>query len=86
MRIAFSKTARLQANAREQVTRTSNRLAPRRAVYLRTEGNRFLDGQTRVERRITVLKHHLNLSAKRFERQLARTHRQAVEHNLARSG
>ena len=49
MRIALGKAPRLQTDASEQVARTLNRFAARGAVDLRCEGNRVLDGQSRIE-------------------------------------
>ena len=51
-------------------------------MHLRPECDRIFDGQAWVQRRITVLKHHLNLTAKLLEWQLTAADREAIEHHF----
>ena len=50
------------------------------AMHHRTEGDRLLDGETRVERGVAVLKYHLHAAAQLAQRQIA-TELFAIEHD-----
>src|SRR5918993_5794545 len=84
MRIALGEARGFQADPRQQRARAVARLRLRNAMNLRAEGDRRLDGQSRIERRIAVLEDHLNLAAIAPEPEVLRADRLAVEERLAR--
>ena len=86
MRIALGEALRRKPNALQQVASTVDSLVLGHAMHLRPKRHRILDGQAWVERCIAVLKHHLHLSAKRLQRQVATADREAVKHHLAGPG
>ena len=86
VRIALGEAARIEPDAGEEVAGAALRLALRRAVHARAEGDRGLDRQARIERRVAVLEHHLDLAAKLSQRQRAGAERLAVEQHLAGVG
>src|ERR1044072_2343747 len=63
--------------------RARHRGAAPHTVDTRAEGNRILDRQTRVERGIAILKHHLRLLAEIGKAERKRADRLAVEQDFA---
>ena len=52
-------------------------------MNLRSERNRVFDREAWIERGVTVLKHHLRLAAKFFERKLTTPNRYPVKNDVA---
>ncbi len=55
-------------------------------MHLWSEGHRVFDGESGVERRVAVLKHHLNLATEGLHRHLGRSDLAPVKNNFAGSG
>ena len=62
VRVAAGEAFRLQADAGEKRAGALHRFPAGDAVDLRAEGDRLLDGHARIERRVAVLEHHLDLT------------------------
>src|SRR5258708_34477237 len=80
VRVAPGEEVRLQPDAPEKRACALPGRARRETVDTRCEGNRLLDRQPRVERRVTVLEHHLHVAPKLTDADAAvRAHRLPVE-------
>ncbi|MNS57379.1 hypothetical protein D3C72_902630 [compost metagenome] len=83
VRVAAGKALRVQAHAAQQPARHRDGVALGAAMHQRAKGHGVFDGHARVQRRIAVLEHHLCLATEFAQRQRARAHRHAVEHQFA---
>jgi len=63
MRKAAGEQPRIKTDTAEQIARSVARCVRRYTVHLRSKRDRILNGQTWIERRIAVLKHHLHAPA-----------------------
>ena len=86
VRIAPGKTRRLKPDAMQQVVGARDRRPPRHAMHARAECDGVLDRQARIERRVAVLEHHLDLFAEVVQAKRGRADLLAVEQDVARVG
>ena len=70
MWIAPGEARRLETDAVQEGACLAHGLVCADAMHGRGKGDAIFDGQAGVERSVAVLKHHLDLAAKCFERQL----------------
>src|SRR5882757_11256488 len=82
MRITVGEVRRIETHLAQQIVRARPRFARRYAMHPRTERDRVLDGEARVERGVAVLEHHLHAAAQLAQREIA-AELLAVEHDRA---
>ena len=86
VRVALGKPFRRQTHAGQQVARAFHRFALGHAMHHGRKRDRVFHGQARVERCVTVLKHHLRLAPIGFERQGRAPHGLAIKNHLTLVG